>query len=54
MLVFVVHNPKKEQVWVFSNHTDALKCRREQKLNHWHLWGTSIDCYFEKERDNAN
>ena len=49
MLVFVVHNPKTKQVWVFDNHADALQCRREQKLTHWFLWGTTIGCYRNEE-----
>lgn len=41
-LVFVVHNPIKGQVWVFDNHDAARRCRQEQKLSHWHLWGCVV------------
>jgi hypothetical protein len=50
MMVFVVHNPKTEQVWVFSKHEDALRWRRDQKLNHWHLWGTTVDCVINDKK----
>ncbi len=46
-MVYVVHNPKTKQVWVFSTHAEALKCRRANKLNHWWLWGCSVDCWTE-------
>jgi hypothetical protein len=42
MQLFVVHNPKTSQVWVFNNHDAAMRCRQEQKLNHWHLWGCVV------------
>lgn len=41
-LVFVVHNPKKGQMWVFDNHGAALRCREEQKLTQDFLWGCSV------------
>jgi len=53
VLVFVVlddragdKEPKK--VYVFDNHPDALRCRTELNLDHWHLWGTTIGCYKPK------
>lgn len=49
-LVYVVHNPKNQTTYVFSNHKDALKCREDQHLNHWHLWGCTIDCYIPPEK----
>lgn len=45
MLVFVVRNPKTGCVWVFTDHADALRCRREQKLSQEHLWGCTTNCY---------
>ena len=53
MLVYVVMKDSKggdgRQVWVFSNHDDALRCRREQKLDSHHLWGCTPDCYVFKD-----
>ena len=34
-----------KKVYVFDNHVDALRCRRELKLDSHHLWGTSVGCY---------
>jgi hypothetical protein len=34
-----------QKVYVFDNHDDALRCRRELKLDHFHLWGTTVGCY---------
>ena len=48
MMVFVVLDDRagdEKKVYVFDNHADALRCRRELRLNHWRLWGTSIGCY---------
>lgn len=52
MLVFVVVDdrvqkgkPEQKKVYVFDNHDDALRCRRELKLDSHHLWGTTIGCY---------
>jgi hypothetical protein len=52
--VFVVQKkPKRpgdgEQVWVFTKHADALRCRQEQKIDSHGLWGCAIDCYEFKE-----
>jgi hypothetical protein len=47
--LFVVHNDKKAQAWVFTKHEDALRCREEQKLDQSHLWGCSLDCYIFKD-----
>ena len=54
--VFVVRKkPKRpgdgEQVWVFSNHADALRCRQEQKIDSHGLFGCAVDCYeFQETR----
>lgn len=40
--VFVVHNKAKQATYVFTNHDAALRCRQEQKLNHWALTGCAI------------
>lgn len=56
MQIFVVHKPDKgrgdgAKVWVFTEHEDALRCRRENKLNHFHLWGCVIDCYEFRQKE---
>lgn len=42
MQLFVVHNPKTKTMFVFDNHDAALRCRTEQKLSHWYLWGCGV------------
>jgi len=46
-MIYVVYNPKTKQVWVFESHDDALRCRREQNLNHWWLWGCALNAYHQ-------
>lgn len=47
--LFVVHNDKTGQMWVFTKHDDALRCRQEQRLDQSHLWGCAVDCYLFKD-----
>jgi len=48
--LFVVHNDKTADAWVFTKHEDALHCRQEQKLDQSHLWGCALDCYKFKDK----
>lgn len=55
MQVFVVQKKGKPgegtQVWVFTEHDDALRCRREQKVDSHGLWGCVVNCYqFKKDK----
>jgi hypothetical protein len=58
MLVFVVIDDKagkqeQKKVYVFDNHDDALRCRRDLRLDSHHLYGTSIGCYDFRPTDAA-
>lgn len=49
MLVYVVVKQNRDKevdaVYVFDNHVDALRCRRELGLKSDALRGTTVGCY---------
>lgn len=49
MLVYIVIKKQRgkevEAVYVFDNHADALRCRKELGLTSDLLWGTTVNCY---------